>query len=160
EFVQYFPPEVVAFSSSTNVQATLSDGTTRDLYSVNSVSGVNQVPQSIQIRFNQQLDPTTINPQSVLLVGSGGDGTFANGNDVTFDLTGRLSYANSPSGSILTINTAGLNLPTDEYELTLVGSGSSVIKNLKGNALDGENTPKNDPNGLQQALPSGDSFPG
>src|SRR5262249_51518043 len=76
------------------------------------------------------------------------------------DLTGRLSYANTPSGSILTINTAGLNLPTDEYELTLVGSGSSVIKNLKGNALDGENTPKDDPNGGQQGRPPGDSFPG
>ena len=68
------------------------------------------------IKFNEQLDPTTINAMSVLLVGSGGDGIFGNGNDVPFNLSGRLSYANTASGSILTINMAGLNLPTDEYE--------------------------------------------
>src|SRR5262249_41214052 len=92
EFVQYFPPEVTAFSSTTNIQATLADGTTKDIYSVGSVAGVNQQLQTIQIRFNQQLDPNTITDQSVLLVGSGGDGTFGNGNDISFDLSGRLAY--------------------------------------------------------------------
>ena len=79
---------------------------------------------------------------------------------MTFSLAGRLSYANTASGSILTINTAGLNLPTDEYELTLEGTGSNVIKNLQGNALDGQNTPNDNPNGVQQALPSGTGTPG
>src|SRR5262249_20761112 len=34
------------------------------------------------------------------------------------------------------------------------------IKDKQGNALDGENTPNDSPNGLQQALPSGDGTPG
>ncbi len=160
EFVQYFPPQIEAFSSSTNVQATLADGTTKDLYSVGGISGVNQQLQTIALKFNEALDPTTISAMSVVLVGSGGDGIFGNGNDVTFSLAGRLTYTNTASGSVLTINMAGLNLPTDEYELTLDGNGSNVIKNLQGNALDGENTPNDDPNGVQQALPSGDGQPG
>jgi len=159
-YVQYFPPEVEAFSSTTNVQATLADGTTKDIYSVGGISGVNQQPQSIEIKFNEELDATTITPQSVVLVGSGGDGIFGNGNDVTYSLTGRLSYADTASGSILTINTVGLNLPTDEYELVLEGTGGNVIKNLEGNALDGQNTPNDNPNGVQQALPSGTGTPG
>ncbi len=161
EFVQYFPPQVEAFSSTTNVQATLADGTTKDIYSVGGISGVNQQPQSIadQVQRGSSIPPRSP-PQSVVLVGSGGDGIFGNGNDVTFSLAGRLSYANTASGSILTINMAGLNLPTDEYELILDGTGSNVIKNLQGNALDGENTPNDNPNGVQQALPSGTGTPG
>ena len=123
------------------MQATLADSTTKDIYSVGGISGVNQQPKSIQIRFNEELEASTITPQSVVLVGSGGDGIFGNGNDVTYSLAGRLSYADTASGSILTINMAGLNLPTDEYELTLQGTGGSVIENLEGNALDGQNTP-------------------
>jgi hypothetical protein len=160
EFIQYFPPEVTAFSSSTNIPATLADGTTKDIYAVGSVAGVNQQVQSLQIKFNEQLQANTITNLSVLLVGSGGDGIFGNGNDVPFDLSGRLSYANTAAGSILTINMAGLNLPTDEYEITLEGTGANVIKNTKGNALDGQNTTNGDPNGTQLALPSGTGTPG
>jgi hypothetical protein len=160
EFVQYNPPEVIPFSTTTNIPVTLPGGTSKDLYLVGGVSGVNQVPQTIQIRFNHQLDPTTITSQSVLLVGSGGTGTFGGTGNVTFDLTGRLSYSNSASGSILTISMAGLNLPTDEYEIVLDGTGSHVIKDLQGNALDGENTPNDDPNGAALALPSGNGIPG
>ena len=42
----------------------------------------------------------------------GGTGTFGNASNVTYSLAGRLSYSNTASGSILTINMAGLNLPT------------------------------------------------
>ena len=52
-------------------------------------------------------------------IGSGGDGTFGNGNDVDLQPGGRLSYFEREPRELLTINTAGLNLPTDEYELVL-----------------------------------------
>ena len=95
-----------------------------------------------------------------MLVGSGGDGIFGNGNDVTLQSGGAALVREHGRGSILTINTAGLNLPTDEYELTLEGTGGNVIKNLQGNALDGENTPNDDPERSAAGPPLGHGHPG
>lgn len=158
EFREFFPPKVVSFSTSSSVVAVLPDGSTRDIYSIGGVAGVNQVPQSISFRFNRQLDPASVNAQSVMLVGSGGDGVFGNGNDFSISLTGKLSY--DPRTLTVSIQTAGTTLPTDEYLITLAGNGSNVIRDTSGNALDGENTPGNDPNGSQGPLPTGDNFPG
>ena len=108
EFRQFFPPEVVPVSTSQDVVATLPDGSTRDLYSTSTIAGLNQSPQSIEFKFSHQLDTTTINDQTVLLVGSGGDGIFGNANDVSFSLAGnRLTY--DPSTQTLTINTAAMS---------------------------------------------------
>ena len=63
---------------------------------------------SIQVSFNEQLDPNTINGMSVILQASGGDGIFGNGNspaDRFINLSGLLSF--DPITDILTINTVG-----------------------------------------------------
>src|SRR4029077_17461439 len=51
-------------------------------------------------------------------------------------------------------------LKTDQYRLILRGTGSDVLRDPQGNALDGENTVNGDPNGAQLPLPSGNGFPG
>jgi large repetitive protein len=168
EFRQFFPPHVIADpTTGDGAKAVVTDpksptGTsTIDLYSVGGVSGSNKPIQSIQIAFDAQLDPNTINDKTVILEESGGDGIFGNANsslDRTIDLAGRLSF--DPIAHILTINMAGLNLPSDEYRIILDGNGSDVIRDPQGNALDGENTLNDDPNNPQLALPSGDGFPG
>jgi len=131
-----------------------------NLYNPGGIAGTNQIPQFIQVQFNEQLDPTTISGMSVLLLASGGDGIFGNNNspaDRAINLSGKLAF--DPKTDILTINTAGVFTAgatlNDEYELVLKGTGSAVIKDRSGLALDGFT------NNDALPLPSGsDQFPG
>jgi hypothetical protein len=165
EFRQLFPPHVVTFQTVTgsgqSVQATRPDGSTVDLYSVGALAGINATPTTIRFAFDRSLDPTTINNLTVLLQASGQDGIFGNGNspaDAFLDLSGKILL--DPFDSrvlIINVGAAGLALASDEYRITLKGTGTSVIRDTSGNALDGENV---DANGNQLPLPSGDGFPG
>ena len=156
EYIVQNPPVVDAVTAKT------SSGTT-SIYSVGGIAGTNQLPSSIQFLFSQRLDPSTISGMSVLFQASGGDGIFGNGNsplDRTINLSGKLAF--DPTTDILTIDTSGIFTSTatanDEYRIILKGTGSAVIRNTDGLALDGLNL---DANGNQTALPSGaDQFPG
>jgi hypothetical protein len=162
EYIQVFPPHVTAV----NATYTPLGGTTaitKSLYAINTVAGTNGAPDVIQFVFDHTLDPNTVNNKTVLLQASGGDGLFGNGNstgDRFIDLSGKLSF--DPSTNTMTINlgAAGLILGSDEYRIQLVGTGSQVIRDPQGNALDGENTVGGSALGAQQALPSGDNVPG
>ena len=163
EYRLLFPPHI------TDVKATVSDpsqptGTsTISLYTVGGRAGTNKPLQTIQIQVDHSLDPNTVNGSTVLLEASGGDGIFGNGNnpnDKFYNLSGKVTF--DTTTNILTINVgaAGLVLQSDLYRIFLLGSGTEVIRDPQGNALDGENTVNADPNGAQLALPSGDGFPG
>ena len=121
------------------------------------------LPQSIQIKFNQQIDPATIN-------GIVGDPRGLRRRrdlrqrqqpaDQFINLAGLLSF--NSATDILTINPRGSSpaaaTANDEYRLILKGTGSAVIRDTDGLALDGLNL---DANGNQLPLPSGaDHFPG
>ncbi len=155
EYIIQNPPVVTA------VSATVPNSTNPiNLYNPGGIAGTNQPIQSINIRFNEQVDPNTITANSVILLASGGDGIFGNGNspaDRAINLAGDLSF--NPTTDILTINTSGIftnaALLNDEYELILKGTGSNVIKDRNGLVLDGFTA-----NGTLP-LPSGsDNFPG
>jgi hypothetical protein len=159
EFRQYNPPHVDQVTATIN-NATGTGQTKFNIYKVGGVAGTNQTPQNIQIKLNHALDTSTINGNSVLLQESGGDGIFGNSNSPTdrfINLAGKLTF--DASTDILTIHLAdaGLVLTSDEYRLVLQGSGSNILRDTQGNALDGENL---DTNNLQKDLPSGDTFPG
>jgi hypothetical protein len=160
EFRSFTPPHVTGVTAT----VTSSSGTsTVNLYKVGGLAGTNGTIQTIQVAFDSVLDATTITGSTVLLEASGGDGIFGNGNspaDKFYNLTGKLAF--DPTTKTLTINVgaAGLTLGTDEYRLFLLGTGSTVIADPSGNALDGENTLNDDPTNPQLALPSGDGFPG
>jgi hypothetical protein len=160
EFRVLNPPKVTGVTAVTNPLAS-GGSQTIDFYSTTTTVGANLTPQEIDVQFNQLLDPATISGLSVLLVGSGGDGIFGNGNDVTINLSSKLSFINATRTLVISLSGSGLTLGTDKYRLTLLGNGSQVIRNPQGLALDGENTDNNDsPNGAQLPLPSGDGFPG
>ncbi len=153
EYIIQNPPVVTAVSAVTTVGVS-------NLYSPGGIAGTNRVPQSIQIKFNERLDPNTINASSVILQASGGDGIFGNGvgpSDRFISLAGLLSF--DPNNDTLTINTSQIlsNPATlnDEYRIILKGTGSNVIRDRSGLALDGYT------NGDTLPLPSGsDNFPG
>jgi hypothetical protein len=135
--------------------------TTTNIYGVDTIAGTNQLPTSIEVQFNQQINPATLNSSSVILEASGGTGLFdGNTSDRFINLAGLLSF--NSTTDILTINTSTIFTSTatanDEYRLLLLGTGSSIIENNDGLALDGLNL---DANGNQLPLPSGaDQFPG
>ena len=161
EFRQLFPPHVTA------VSAAIPGGAAPvNFYKVGGVSGANVTPNQILIQFDKQLDPNTINAQTVLLQASGGDGIFGNGNnanDKFISLAGKLSFDSATNTMIINLGGSGLSLADDAYRIWLLGNGSNVIRDPQGATLDGENTDpksKDDPNNPQLPLPSGDGFPG
>ena len=163
EYRLLFPPHITDVKATVTDLATTIGTSTINLYSVGGRAGTNKPLQTIQVQLDHSLDPNTVNGNTVLLEASGGDGIFGNGNnpnDKFYNLSGKVTF--DPVTNILTINVgaAGLVLQSDLYRIFLLGSGTEVIRDPQGNALDGENTVNTDPNGAQLALPSGDGFPG
>ncbi len=171
ELRRFFPPFVTntdgdGDGQADGVIATVTDpaapgGVRRvDIYSVGGIAGTNGSPRSIRIQFNERLDPGTVNNFTVLLQASGGDGQFGNNNstsDRSIDLSGKLVFDPNTRGLTINLGASNLNLGNDVYRIILRGTGSNVIRDPEGNALDGENL---DAAGLQRALPSGDGLPG
>ncbi|MEW4567156.1 S8 family serine peptidase [Tautonia sp. JC769] len=130
------------------------------IYTPGGVAGVNQSPQSISFQINKDLDPQTVNSQTVVLQASGGDGIFGNANspsDRTIPLSGLVSFDPATNRLVIELASANLLLQNDLYRITLIGTGGNVIRDRQGNALDGENIATD---GLPGPLPSGDGFPG
>ena len=153
QYVALHPPEVIG------VTATPTQGAAPiNFYAVGSVSGVNQTPWTINITFNGPIAPGTINANTVQLVDLGSNPSQPL--DDQINLSGKLSYINATDTLVISLAAAGLTLGTDAYQITLFGSGSPVITNPQGVALDGENTTGGTSTEAQLALPSGNGYPG
>jgi hypothetical protein len=158
QYVNLHPPEV------TGVTETPTQGATPvNFYNVGtSPSGSNITPWTINVFFSGPIDPNTINASTVLLTNLGSNPAAPTNTPI--NLSGKLSYVSNTATStyelVINLAAAGLTLPTDAYQITLLGSGSPVIANPQGIALDGENTAGDVPTGAQLALPSGDGYPG
>ena len=103
-------------------------------------------PASVVAMFDRELDTTTVNSTTFLLDGSGGDGTFGDGNETSVSAS---SITTTPISA--TFDLTGVSLPNDTYQVTLLGSGATIIMDLDGNALDGE---------FSGTFPSGDGAAG
>ncbi len=161
QYVNLHPPEVTGVTATvaTSTSSSSSTGTTKTIpfYTVGGTTGSNTTPQTINVAFNEPIDPNTLNGNTVQLEELG----VAPGTSQKFiSLQGKTSYNSATDSLVITL--AGLSLPTDEYRLILFGSGSPVIQNTQGIALDGENLSNNNnpTNGTQLALPSGNGYPG
>ena len=155
EYVNLHPPEV------TGVTATISTSTTPvNFYTVGGKSGANQTPQTIDVQFSSPIDPNSLNSNTVELEALGVTGNNAPGTLIS--LAGKISYDSATNTLVISLGASGLTLKTDAYQLILVGSGSQVIANPQGIALDGENLSNGDDptTGVQLPLPSGNGFPG
>lgn len=92
-------------------------------------------PVQIVAGFDRALDQATVNLNTFTLTGSGGDGTFADGNEAMIAATSISVGANPQSA---TFDLSGVALADDTYRVSLLGAGGSVIMDLDANALDGE----------------------
>ena len=106
-------------------------------------------PTEIVAMFDRELDVSTVNANTFLLDGSGGDGTFADGNEVAIAATSITTPAMAPMSATFDLGTTVL--ADDTYRVRLLGSGASVILDIDANALDGE---------YSGAFPSGDGSAG
>lgn len=95
------------------------------------------LPLTLNAVFSHDVDASTITSNSVMLQRSGGDGSFSDGNESFISpVSVGLSSANA---SLLTMDLTGVTSVDDTYRLTLVGTGTAPVKDLNGNALDGDN---------------------
>ncbi len=98
-------------------------------------SDLTSAPVSIVAMFDRELDVSTVNANTFILEGSGGDGTFGEANDVT--ITAAITTNGTPPMSA-TFDLNGVALADDIYRVRLLGSGASFIMDIDANALDGE----------------------
>jgi hypothetical protein len=106
-------------------------------------------PGEIVATFDRELDVSTVNANTFLLEGSGGDGTFGDGNETAVTAAAITTPAMTPTSA--TFDLAGVTLGDDTYRVRLLGSGPSVILDNDANALDGE---------FSGTFPSGDGVQG
>lgn len=99
-------------------------------------SNLTSAPASIIAMFDRELDVSTVNLNTFILEGSGGDGTFNDGNEVTIVAASITASGGAPMSA--TFDLSGIALADDTYRVRLLGSGASFIMDLDANALDGE----------------------
>jgi hypothetical protein len=93
-------------------------------------------PASIVAGFSRELNQATVDATTFLLSGSGGDGTFGDGNEVQITAAAISVPAANPQSAVLDLT--GVVLADDTYRIQLLGGATNAIMDLDGNALDGE----------------------
>lgn len=94
-------------------------------------------PAQILAGFDRNVDASTVNANTFLLTGSGGDGTFNDGNEISIAAASISVPGANPASAVFDLT--GVALADDTYQVSLLGDGASVILDLDANALDGEN---------------------
>ena len=85
-------------------------------------------PASIDVTFDEAVDPATVDANSFVVVASGGDNDFGNGNEVPINGTV------SANGTTASMDLSGITLEPDNYRVTL----TDAITDLTGAPLDGD----------------------
>ena len=99
-------------------------------------SAFDVLPTEITVIFSDDMDPSVVNATTVQLLGSGGDASFAEGNELIVNAT---SIGLSPSNPrLLSIGLTGVTSIADDYQLRLVGSGNTALVSAAGLILDGD----------------------
>ena len=106
-------------------------------------------PAQIIAGFDREVDASTVNANTFILESSGGDGSFGDGNETSIVAASITVPGANPQSAVFDLT--GVALADETYQVSLRGSGASMILDLDANALDGE---------FNGALPSGDGIGG
>jgi hypothetical protein len=93
-------------------------------------------PANIVAGFSRELNQATVDTTTFLLTASGGDGTFADDNEMQVTEVAVSVPAVNPQTAVMHLT--GATLADDTYEIRLLGGATNAIQDLDGNALDGE----------------------
>jgi hypothetical protein len=94
------------------------------------------LPASIVASFDRPPDASTVNATTFIVERSGGDGTFADGNEVA--IAAASIAVPTTNASTAVFDTTGAPAVDDTYRVRLAGGSSGGVLDLAGNALDGE----------------------
>ncbi|HEX5420983.1 MAG TPA: hypothetical protein VFY39_13365, partial [Gammaproteobacteria bacterium] len=111
-------------------------------------STLEQLPTSIMVVFDREVDASSVTASTFMLERSGGDGSFSEGNEVVVTAPVSVPAAN-PSTAVMDLSMVQ-SVP-DTYRVILVGTGAATILDLDAQALDGE---------YAASFPSGDGSAG
>ena len=133
QYVNLNPPQVTGVTETPTQGATPVNFYTRG-------RNLRRQPDAVDDQHHVQRpdSPSTLNANTVQLVDLGSNPSQPLNQDI--NLSGKISYMSATDTLVINLAAAGLTLGTDAYQITLFGSGSPVITNLQGVALDGENT--------------------
>ena len=112
-------------------------------------STLDTAPGSITAVFDRDPDASTVNANTFILEGSGGDMSFGDGNEVAITAASISVPGTNPTTAVFDLT--GVVLADDTYQVRLLGSGASMILDMDANVLDGE---------FSGAFPSGDGTEG
>jgi hypothetical protein len=93
------------------------------------------LPAAITAVFDRELNAPSVTTATFILQRSGGDGSFAEGNEVAVTPQ---SVSVPAGGMSAVMSLTGVTSVNDTYRVTLRGAGAATIVDLGGNALDGE----------------------
>jgi len=99
-------------------------------------STLTALPASITALFDRELNASTVTTATFLVDRSGGDGSFADGNEVAVTAISVTVPAANPSSAVFSLT--GVASVDDTYRVRLIGAGPANVMDLGGNALDGE----------------------
>ena len=94
-----------------------------------------QAPGEIVVVFNKAMDASTLNTTTVQLTSSGGDGSFGDGNETSFN-TFTIQLASN--GLSARLDLSGIALPDETYQVILSGDAPSFLLDTEGLRLDGD----------------------
>ena len=94
------------------------------------------LPSSITAMFDRELVAASVNATTFVVDRSGGDGTFADGNEVAITAASITVPMANPSTAVFDLT--GVPAVDDTYRVRLIGAGAANIQDLDSNALDGE----------------------
>lgn len=106
-------------------------------------------PLGIVVMFDRGIDVSTLHDLTFTVERSGGDGRFADGNEIPVQAAAIAAPNRTATSAVFDF--ADAELVPDVYRLRLSGSGASLILDLDANALDGE---------FSGTFPSGDGNAG
>lgn len=103
--------------------------------SVDDDASLKNLPGTVSIVWSSKVNQASFNNATVSLVGSGGDNSFNNGNEVII----AVSMTESSSDYVTLLSTGGVIAADDAYELRISGGGDSYAVAIDAAPIDGDN---------------------
>ncbi len=94
------------------------------------------IPVSVTVGFDRELNAPSVNAASFKLVRSGPDGLLGTADDVEIRPASVTVPTTNPRAAVMDLT--GVPLVHDRYGITLRGTGGAAVLDLGGHALDGE----------------------
>ena len=95
-----------------------------------------ELPSSITVGFDRELNAPSVSTASFKLQRGGPDGLLGTADDVEITPASVIVPNTNPRAAVMDLT--GVPLVEDRYGITLLGTGGAAILDLSGNALDGE----------------------